>query len=96
MLVNAKPIVEKLEELRNRRKCNCSGQKILERAYFDIVIADVRMMTDKDGMIDTEKAVSDLERTRSQTKANRREMQTRYNVYEYAIRIIKSHEKSQG
>ena len=64
---------------------------MLERAYFDIVIADVRMMV-QDGMIDTEQAVSELERTRSQTRANRRELQTRYNVYEYAIRIIKSYE----
>lgn len=92
MLVNAKPIVEKLEDLRNKRNCNCSAQKVLERAYFDIVIADVRMMIDKDGMIDTESAVSELEKTRSQTKASRRETQIRYNVYEYAIRIIKSYE----
>lgn len=91
MLVDAQPIVEKLEELRNKRKCNCSAQKVLERAYFDIVIADVRMMV-KDGMIDTESSVSELEKTRSQTRANRRELQTRYNVYEYAIRIIKSYE----
>lgn len=91
MLVNAQPIVEKLEDLRNKRNCNCSAQKVLERAYFDIVIADVRMMV-QDGMIDTEQAVSELERTRSQTRANRRELQTRYNVYEYAIRIIKSYE----
>ena len=96
MLVNAKPIVEKLEDLRNKRNCNCSGQKILERAYFDIVIADVRMMIDSDGMIDSESAVSELEKTRSQTKASRRETQIRYNVYEYAIRIIRSYEKSQG
>ena len=96
MLVNAKPIVDKLEDLRNKRKCNCSGQKILERAYFDIVIADVRMMIDTDGMIDTESAVSELEKTRSQIKATRRETQIRYNVYEYAIRIIRSYEKSQG
>lgn len=96
MLIEAKPIVDKLEDLRNKRKCNCSGQKILERAYFDIVIADVRMMIDKDGMIDTESAVSELEKTRSQIKATRRETQIRYNVYEYAIRIIRSYEKSQG
>lgn len=95
MLVNAKPIVEKLEDLRNKRNCQCSAQKILERAYFDIVIADVRMMI-KDGMIDTESAVSELEKTRSQTKASRRETQIRYNVYEYAIRIIRSYEKKQG
>jgi len=91
MLVNAQPIVEKLEDLRNKRNCNCSAQKVLERAYFDIVIADVRMMI-QDGMIDTESAVSELEKTRSQTRANRRELQTRYNVYEYAIRIIKAYE----
>lgn len=91
MLVDARPIVEKLEDLRNKRNCNCSAQKVLERAYFDIVIADVRMMI-QDGMIDTEQAVSELEKTRSQTRANRRELQTRYNVYEYAIRIIKSYE----
>ncbi len=91
MLVDAKPIVEKLEDLRNKRNCNCSAQKVLERAYFDIVIADVRMMI-QDGMIDTEQAVSELEKTRSQTRANRRELQTRYNVYEYAIRVIKYYE----
>lgn len=91
MLVDARPIVEKLEDLRNKRNCNCSAQKVLERAYFDIVIADVRMMI-QDGMIDTEQAVSELERTRSQTRANRRELQTRYNVYEYAIRVIKYYE----
>lgn len=97
MLVNAQPIVEKLEDLRNKRNCNCSAQKVLERAYFDIVIADVRMMVDDRGMIDTESAVSELEKTRSQTRANRRELQTRYNVYEYAIRIIKSYEiQNQG
>lgn len=91
MLVDARPIIEKLEDLRNKRNCNCSAQKVLESAYFDIVIADVRMMV-KDGMIDTESAVSELTKTRSQTRANRRELQTRYNVYEYAIRIIKSYE----
>ena len=97
MLVEARPIIEKLEDLRNKRNCNCSAQKVLERAYFDIVIADVRMMVDDRGMIDTESAVSELERTRSQTRANRRELQTRYNVYEYAIRIIKSYEiQNQG
>ena len=96
MLVNAEPIITKLEDLRNKRNCQCSAQQVLERDYFDIVIADVRMMVDSNGMIDTEKAVSELQRTRSQTRANRRKLQIRYNVYEYAIRIIKSYEKIQG
>lgn len=93
MLINAKPVVEKLEYLRNKRNCNCSAYKVMERAYFDIVIADVRMMVDEQGMIDTDKAVSELERTRLSTRANRREIQIRYNVYEYAIRIVRMAEK---
>lgn len=93
MLVKAKPIVDTLENLRNKRKCQCSSQKVLERAYFDIVIADVKMLTDEHGMIDTDKAVSELDRTRLSARASRRECQIRYSVYEYAIRIIRTAEK---
>lgn len=95
MLIDAKPIFKKLEELRDERKCGCSDQKARERVYFDIVLADVRLMADDAGMIDPEKAVSELERTRSQIRIGSRDLKTKYQVYEYAIRVIRSAEHAQ-
>ncbi len=75
-------IIEKLTEIRDKRYCNCSRSKVVEKAYFDRVIAEIKTLSD-------EQVLPYLERARDVVPIRNDDTRTRYNVYGYAIAVAK-------
>ena len=76
-------IIEKLTEIRDKRNCNCSRAKVVEKAYFDRVISEIKTLSDDD------KILPYLERVQKIVPIRNDETRIRFNVYGYAIAVAK-------
>lgn len=75
-------VIEKLTEIRDKRYCNCSRSKVVEKAYFDRVIAEIKTLSD-------DEILPYLERVQKIVPIKNDETRTRFNVYGYAIAVTK-------
>ena len=76
-------IIEKLTEIRDKRNCNCSRAKVVEKAYFDRVISEIKSLSDDDQILPY------LERVQKIVPIRNDETRIRFNVYGYAIAVAK-------
>ena len=77
-------IIRKLTEIRDKRNCNCSRAKVVEKAYFDRVLAEIKTLPG-------DSIVSYLEQAQKAVPIRNDETRTRYNVYGYAIVVAKKY-----
>lgn len=76
-------VIEKLIEIRDKRNCNCSRAKVVEKAYFDRVISELKSLSDD------EQVMPYLDKAQKAVPIRNDETITRYNVYGYAKAVAK-------